>query len=85
MVTILKSEASLFARLYVACQTRDGDMDNFFNLVNQPFPPSLLSFGQLRQGNKSDLTACLDPLAQSTSQTRPNNDVAMYYGWRGIS
>ncbi len=26
MVTLLKSVASLFARLYVACQTRDGDM-----------------------------------------------------------
>ena len=75
VVTLLKSEASLYARLYVACQTRDG--------VNQPFPPSLSSFGQLRQGKQSDLTVCLEPLAQSTSQTRPNHDI--YHGWRGTS
>ena len=47
MATLLKSEASLFARLYVDCETKDGDMDNFFSHENQPFPPSLSSFGQL--------------------------------------
>ena len=80
MVTLLKSEASLFATLYVACQTRDGDMDTFFSHENQPFPPSLSSFGQLRQGKKSDLMACMEPLAQSTNQTRPNIDVAIMDG-----
>ena len=76
----MKGEASLFARLYVACQTRDGDMDTFFSHENQPFPPSLSSFGQLRQGKKSDLMACLEPVAQSTNQTRPNTDVAIMNG-----
>ena len=80
MVTLLKSVASLFARLYVACQTRDGDMDTFFSHENQPFPPSLSSFGQLRQGKQSAVMACLEPLAQSTNQTRPNTDVAIMDG-----
>ena len=34
MVTLLKSKASLFARLYVACQTKDGDVDNLFSHGN---------------------------------------------------
>ena len=33
VVTLLKSEASLYAGLYVACQTRDGDMDTSFSVV----------------------------------------------------
>ena len=43
-VTLLKSESSLFARLYVAYQTRYGDLDNFFSHENQPFTPSLSSY-----------------------------------------
>ena len=27
---LLQSESSLFSRLYIACHTRDGDLDNFF-------------------------------------------------------
>lgn len=72
-VTLLKSESSLFARLYVACQTRDGDMDNFFSHENQPFPPSLSSYGQLRQGKKSDLMGCLESRAQSTGTDTANH------------
>ena len=30
MITSLKSDCALFSRLYIACQTRDGDLDNFF-------------------------------------------------------
>ena len=31
----LKSDCGLFSRLYISCQTRDGDMDNFFSHENQ--------------------------------------------------
>ena len=56
----LKSEANLFARLYVACQTRDGDIDEFFRHENHAYPPALSSYGQLRKGKKSDLIPCLE-------------------------
>ena len=45
---LLQSESSLFSRLYIACHTRDGDLDNFFSHENHQFPPSLSSYGQLR-------------------------------------
>ncbi len=37
----LKSDCGLFSRLYISCQTRDGDMDNFFPHENQAAPPAL--------------------------------------------
>ncbi len=47
-VSSLKSNVSLFSRLYNACQSRDGDLDDFFRHENQPCPPSLSHFGKLR-------------------------------------
>ena len=36
-----KYNVSLFSRLFIACQTRKGDLENFFAHENQPNPPSL--------------------------------------------
>ena len=37
----LKSDCSLFARLYITLQIRDGDLDAFFKHDNQVFSPDL--------------------------------------------
>ena len=57
----LKNDCSLFSRLYIASQIRDGDMEQFFEHENQAYPPSLSDEGKLRPGNKADL---LEPLEQ---------------------
>ena len=44
----LKSNCGLFSRMYISCQTRDGDMDNFFSRESQAAPPV-----------KADLLCCL--------------------------
>ena len=62
-VKLLKEDCSLFGRLYIACQTRDGDLDDFFSYENQPWLPSLSDQGQLRGGQKADL---LKSLPQAT-------------------
>ena len=60
-ISVLKSDCALFSRLYIACQTRDGDLDTFFRYENQPFPPSLAdSSGKMRHGTKSDIIGCLE-------------------------
>ena len=59
-VLCLKSDCSLFSRLYITCQTRAGDLDNVFAHENQATPPALSDMGQLRQGNKSDLVEILE-------------------------
>lgn len=52
-VAALKDDCSLFSRLYIACQSREGDLQDFFKHENQS--PSLSQHGQLRQGNKAQL------------------------------
>ena len=42
-----------------ACQTREGDLDEFFAHENQAAPPSLSLGGKLRIGTKADLLQCL--------------------------
>ena len=54
----LKKNCSLFSQLYVSCQVRGGDMDEFFRHENQLCSPSLSQYGTLRLGNKSNLVAC---------------------------
>lgn len=57
----MKSDCALFARLYISCQTRDGDLDEFFKHENQGCPPSLSHLGKLRLPKKKyELTACLE-------------------------
>ena len=56
---VLKEDCSLFSRLYIACQIRDGNLEDFFKYENQPWPPSLSQLGQLRGGQKADLLKCL--------------------------
>ena len=56
----LKSDCGLFSRLYISCQTRDGDIDNFFSHENQAAPPALSTGGKLCIGVKADLLCCLE-------------------------
>ena len=67
-VASLKSDVHLFSRLYIACQTREGNLDDFFSHENQPFPPSLSEAGKLRSGTKSDLLQCFEDIAPARTQ-----------------
>ena len=64
-VKYLEKNVKLFSQLYIGCQIRRGNMDDFFKRENSPFPPSLSDMGQQRQGTKSDLLDCLEQCAPS--------------------
>ena len=53
---------NLFSRLYIAGQTRESDMENFFAHENHPWPPSLATNGIMHSTCKSDLIECLESL-----------------------
>lgn len=73
-IASLKSDCSLFSRLYISCQTRGGDLDEFFELENQACPPALSHFGKLRiPTKKSELAECLEN--NSNVQTTMPTDV----------
>ena len=40
-IKFLKNDVSLFSRLFIACQNRDGDIDDFFRYENQEVPLSI--------------------------------------------
>ncbi|CAC5382291.1 unnamed protein product [Mytilus coruscus] len=71
-ISSLKQNCSLFSQLYVSCQVRDSDLDQFFRHENLSYPPSLSQFGQLRLGSKSDL---LVPLEKKCVIVTENPDV----------
>lgn len=62
-ISNLNSDVNLFSRLYIASQTRESDMDNFFAHENHPWPPSLASNGIMHSTCKSDLIQCLESVA----------------------
>ena len=58
-VTSLKQDCHLFSSLFVACQSRDGDMAQFFAHENHTYPPTLSVYGDLRIAHKSDMLKIL--------------------------
>lgn len=66
-VEVLKEDCALLSRLYIACQSQDGNLEEFFKYENQPWLPSLSQMGNLRGGQKADLVKCLPtPSTQTT-------------------
>ena len=61
----LASDCRLYANLYVACQSRKGNLEEFFSHENQYFPISISEIGKLRKCNaKSDFLKCLEHYGQ---------------------
>lgn len=59
-ITALQNNVALFAQLYIAMQSRNADLEEFFSHEVQAFPPSLSEFGNLRLPNaKSELKKCI--------------------------
>ena len=65
----LKRDRNLFCTLYIACQVRDTDLEDFFWHENRSFPPSLSDDGNIRFGSKSDVLLCLEHLVPTTDET----------------
>ena len=68
-LTLMKNDVELFSRLYITCQTRDGNLEDFFQQENQAWPPALSDGGKLRLGTKSDILTCLDDLSPPQTKT----------------
>ena len=64
----LKCDVELFSRLYIGCQTRDGNLEEFLKHENQACPPSLSSAGKLHLGTKSDMLVCLENLCEAQTE-----------------
>jgi len=68
-LTLMKCDVELFSRLYITCQTIDGNLEDIFQQENQAWPPALSDGGRLRLSTKSDILTCLDDLYPSQTKT----------------
>ena len=72
----LTADRKLFSRLFIACQTRKGDLKNFFAHENHSYPVSISEFGKLRKcSSKSDFLKCLQKISEPCET--PPEDVQM--------
>lgn len=76
-VSDLKTNCNLFARLYIACQAREGNLDEFFKHENSSSPPALSCHGHMRTGQKSELINCIEV---NTKLQRPLVDAVVLDG-----
>ena len=75
-VAALEDDCALLSRLYIACQSREGNLKEFFKHENYPWSPSLAQASKLREGQKSDLVKCMEKTSRPTAES-PGVDVAM--------
>ncbi|KAG7178201.1 hypothetical protein Hamer_G004002 [Homarus americanus] len=73
----LKHDVSLFSWLYIGCQTRDGNLEEFFRHKNQACPPTLSDGGSIHLYTKSDLLACLGDLSVAQTEAPPATSVVL--------
>ena len=73
----LKNDLGLFSRLYIGCQNRDGNLEEFFRHESQACPPALSDGGSIRLGVKSDLLSCLETLSEPTSVVPPTSCIVL--------
>ena len=80
-ISMLQNNVALFARLYIAMQSRGSDLKEFFSHEIQPFPPSLSELGKIRLPSaKSDLLKCLPSLNDRSSHENLSFDCRILDG-----
>ena len=73
----LKERCNLYKDLFISCQTRQVNLDQFFAHVNHDFPPTLSEYGKLRPPtSKADVLRCLKsvPMRNIEVYSLPNVD-----------
>ena len=58
--TVLKDDCQLFSRLFISCQNRHCDLQEFFKHENQSYPASLSASGKLHTSQKSQLVEIIE-------------------------
>ena len=77
-ITSIKTDMKLFARLYIGCQARAGNLEEFFSHENQAHPPSLAdSNGSMRHCTKADILTCLQDMTEKLSSTPDSTAVIL--------
>ncbi|KAJ8340119.1 hypothetical protein SKAU_G00347520 [Synaphobranchus kaupii] len=76
---LVKENCQLFSKLFISCQSRECDLQEFFQHENQPFPAALSDGGKLYACQKSQLASILESYITSPDQ-EPDTDVIIIDG-----
>ena len=76
---VLKEDCRLFSTLFISCQSRECDLQEFFQHENQSFPAALSDSGQLHTCQKSQLAVILEAHV-TLPDTEPEADVIIIDG-----
>ena len=76
---LLKEDCQLFSKLFISCQSRECDLQEFFQHENQAFPAALSEGGRLYSCQKSQLTSILETHVVPIDQ-EPKADVLIVDG-----
>ena len=76
---VLKDDCHLFSRLFISCQNRQCDLQEFFKHENQSAPASLSDGGRLRTCQKSQLAEILQSQV-TLPESEPSGDAIIIDG-----
>ena len=79
-LAVFKKDRDLFMRIYVACPTKGGDLDQFFSHEIQAVPPALSCGGKQRIRTKADLLHCFESCVASKPLSTPEVDAIILDG-----
>ena len=79
MKKVLQEDCRLFSHLFISCQNRKCDLQEFFRHENQSFPAALSENGKLSTCQKSQLAAICETHA-TILDTEPDTDVIIIDG-----
>ena len=75
-----KSDCRLYGNLYIACQERKGDLEEFFQHENNSYPPAISEYEKLRNCNsKSDFLGCIKEIHEP-SRAKPTAECSIIDG-----
>ena len=79
--TSRKQDCTLFSNLFILCQTRQLDLDDFFKLESQACPLSIRTDGELYKGTKSDIVSILKDVCKTQLyDIQPKTNFLLIYG-----
>ena len=66
----LTSDCKLYSRLFITCQSQEGNLKNVFAYENYSFPVVISEHGKLRKcASKSDFLKCLYKIEESSVES----------------
>lgn len=75
----IKDDCQLFSKLFISCQSRECDLNDFFKHENQSYPASLSDNGRLHPSQKSQLAQILEDKV-TLAEKQPDAEVIIIDG-----